>query len=572
VKLDELHGLLASRYRIESLIARGGIGSTYLGVDIKENRKVAIKALDFNRMEDWKILELFQREVKTLKAVRHPLIPDYYDNFEHDEDGRKYFILVQEYVAGANLHDLVASGKRFTPQEAATVLTSLLKTLRYLHGLHPPVIHRDINPKNIILTADNQPYLVDFGAVGLVKNTMAAAMSDTFVGTIGYIAPEQLYGKVSPASDLYSLGVTILFLLTGREPFQFELSNLKINFQNQAEIPYALGHVLDRLLEPDASHRYGRAAEVLADLKEAEGVLSDRSTGLSREAKKTAPPPPPRRLSAADRIRLHGRLFGDSGFFGMSFAGLGMIFVFIFVIFGRTFPALLLLGADNRAVGTVISVEGTHSSENDEPVYRNNFTFRAADDREYQQHSFTTGSHFAPGQSVDIVYLSVNPRLAVIKDARYSTFDAFVLFTVIFPAIGFGLMFAGRPRRPGRYLRLLRRGLVAGGKVIAKRAVRQKAWLDYEYKTEGGFARGRILHPRQYDFDIGDDCIVLYGPKTGGASILLGRDMGYTRGRWQTGTAENNSALVKTLLPVAGYYGLWLVLVLALGIVVFQII
>ncbi len=569
--MDELRGIIASRYRIESLIAHGGIGSTYLGFDTTKNRNVAIKALDFDKMEDWKILELFQREVKTLKAVRHPLIPDYYDDCEHSQGGRKYFILVQEYVAGANLYDLIKSGKRFTPQEAAAILSSLLETLRYLHGLHPPVIHRDINPKNIILTADNKPYLVDFGAVGLVKNTVAAARSDTFVGTIGYIAPEQLYGKASPASDLYSLGVTMLFLLTGNEPFQFELKNLKIDFNHQAEIPYNLGRIISQLIEPNTSDRYVRTAEVLADLKDARELSGDGPSGLSREEKKAAPPPPPRHLTLSDRVRLRGRLVGESGFFGMSFAGLGMLFVFVFVIFGRTFPALLLLGADSAAVGTVVSIEGTNSSENDAPVYRNNFVFRAADDREYQQHSFTTGGHFSKGEQVTIDYLSTNPHLSVIREARYSTFDVFVLFTIIFPAIGFGMMFIGRARRPGRFSRLLRNGLVAGGKVIGKQVIRQRAWLEYEYSIDGGFVRGRISHPRHYDFNVGDSCIILYRPGPGEESIILDRDFRYARGRWHMGT-EDTSGLWKKGLPLAGYYGLWLVLLIAIGIVIFQVI
>ena len=567
--MNELHGLIASRYRVESLIAHGGVGSTYQGYDTRENRRVAIKALDFEKMRDWKILELFEREVKTLKHINHPLIPDYYDDCEHTEDGKKFFILVQEFVAGENLHDLISGGRRFTPAEAAALLASLLETLRYLHGLHPPVIHRDINPRNIILTPDNKPYLVDFGAVGLVKNTLAAAMSDTFVGTIGYIAPEQLYGKVSPRSDLYSLGVTMLYLLTGQEPSQFELRNLKIDFRARAEIPYALGVILEKMMEPDASARYDRAAAVLADLKEAAPVLAGRTAGFSREEKKGLPPPPPRRLSPGDRVRLLRGRFGESGFFGMFFAGMGMIFVFVFVVFGRTFPGLFLLAADSHAVGTVLSVEGTSASENESPVYRNNFTFRAADDREYEQYSFTTGDHFHEGQQVEIVYLSGNPRLAVIKNARFSTFDPFVLFTVIFPAVGFVLMFRGRPRHVLRFFHHLRHGVTAPGKVIAKRPARLRAWLEYEYAVGTGFERGRVLHPNNYDYKVGDDCLVLHGPRPGGTSTLLGNNVRYIHGRWQS-RMGNSDTIWASLLPMAGYYGLWAVLLAAVLIVASQ--
>ena len=280
-------------------------------------------------------------------------------------------------------------------------------------------------------------------------------------------------------------------------------------------------------------------------------------------------PPPPRRLSPGDRVRLLRGRFGESGFFGMFFAGMGMIFVFVFVVFGRTFPGLFLLAADSHAVGTVLSVEGTSASENESPVYRNNFTFRAADDREYEQYSFTTGDHFHEGQQVEIVYLSGNPRLAVIKNARFSTFDPFVLFTVIFPAVGFVLMFRGRPRHVLRFFHHLRHGVTAPGKVIAKRPARLRAWLEYEYAVGTGFERGRVLHPNNYDYKVGDDCLVLHGPRPGGTSTLLGNNVRYIHGRWQS-RMGNSDTIWASLLPMAGYYGLWAVLLAAVLIVASQ--
>ena len=173
-----------NRYTVLNPIARGGMGETFLAEDRETGNNVVLKVLPFSSVKDWKELELFEREIKVLKNLDHPAIPNYIDHFRYDVNNTTLFILVQEYVKGKNLNELVKSGRRFALSEVETIITELLGILDYIHHLQPAVIHRDINPNNIILDDAGKVYLVDFGAVGQVTGSTLAG-SGTFVGTLG---------------------------------------------------------------------------------------------------------------------------------------------------------------------------------------------------------------------------------------------------------------------------------------------------------------------------------------------------------------------------------------------------
>ena len=260
--------LINERYTVDALIGKGGMGQTYRATDSSSGKEVALKILNFSKLTNWKELELFEREIEVLKSIKNPLIPNYIDHFETDIGGQTELVLVQEYVRGDNLHRLIKGGRRFSEDEIGEIIQSLLETVSYIHKLNPPIVHRDINPKNIVQDQAGRVYLVDFGAVGhIVSNTLAAVRSNTFVGTLGYMPPEQLYGKVTPSSDIYSLGVTILFLLTGKEPSQFELINMRLDYHDHVKISSALRTLLDRMIEPDMNKRLGDAAAALSELR-----------------------------------------------------------------------------------------------------------------------------------------------------------------------------------------------------------------------------------------------------------------------------------------------------------------
>lgn len=282
---------------IKSVLGRGSFGTTY-SAEQPDGTMVAIKVLALREMKSWKALELFEREAKTLKSLSHPAIPEYVDYFEIDTEGDVKFCLVQRVAPGQSLQSLVDEGWRPTEAEVESVAVQLFEVLGYLGSLRPPVAHRDVKPGNVLLDrATGKVSLVDFGATADAGVTAAAAeeaaaaraagergggvftMGSTMVGTFGYCAPEQMLGALTPVSDLYSAGATLLFLLSGRAPSTMPQTRLKVNFRGSVTIENArLEAVISRLLEPAAEDRFQTADEALRALvnKTRRGTMGGR--------------------------------------------------------------------------------------------------------------------------------------------------------------------------------------------------------------------------------------------------------------------------------------------------------
>lgn len=255
---------IAERYHIHSVLGQGGSGVTYAVEDIHTHQQFALKALSLKGIHDWKHLELFEREAKVLSQLDHPAIPQYIDYFQTDTEGNRWFYIVQALAPGQSLADLVREGWRASPTEVRQIAFQILDILKYLHGLTPPIIHRDIKPQNIIRSENGQIYLVDFGAVqNVYRNTMVGS---TVVGTYGYMAPEHFQGKAVPATDLYSLGATLLFLLTHCSPADLPQKRLKIDFRKAVQLQPEFATWLDHLIEPAVEDRLNSAEEALAEL------------------------------------------------------------------------------------------------------------------------------------------------------------------------------------------------------------------------------------------------------------------------------------------------------------------
>ncbi len=273
--------IIKDRYKIVLKIGAGGVGTTYKANDTQTQKIVVLKVLEISKIDNFKELELFEREIEVLKKINNPSIPDYYEHFQIDITGNQLYILVQEFIDGENLANLVKAGKSFLEKEIIGILKNLLLILEYLHDLNPPIIHRDINPKNIILDKNNKLFLVDFGAVGRgLKNTLTAAKSDTFVGTIGYMPQEQLFGKVHPGLDIYALGVTALFLLSGKAPWEFSIKNMKIDYQKSVKISLDLKYLIDKMIEPDQIKRLSNVKRTLSLIQEIEDLINDEPISL----------------------------------------------------------------------------------------------------------------------------------------------------------------------------------------------------------------------------------------------------------------------------------------------------
>ena len=254
---DPTSEILLNKYQIIDILGQGGVGVTYRAKDVETDRIVAIKALSLKRAKDWKAIELFDREAKILSQLDHPAIPAYIDHFQVDTEIDRQYYIVQTLAEGESLFDAVASGCKPTIDEAKDIAVQVLNILTYLHDLNPPVIHRDIKPQNLIRNAEGKIYLVDFGAVQDTFYTVTGG--STVVGTYGYMAPEQFRGQAYLSTDLYGLGTTLIYLLTGTDPAVLPQKKLKIDFSEFISLPADFANWLDRLLEPEPNRRFETA-------------------------------------------------------------------------------------------------------------------------------------------------------------------------------------------------------------------------------------------------------------------------------------------------------------------------
>jgi serine/threonine protein kinase len=317
--------LLRDRYRPIRLVGKGGFGKTFLAVDedIPSKPNCAVKQLQFKQGssgEFKKAIELFYQEAVRLDELgKHPQIPSLLAHFE--ENGWLY--LVQEWVEGQTIAQELKQGGVFTEQQIWELLQDLLPVLQYVHDRQ--VIHRDIKPANIMRRTspvtgksgegnqkESQLVLIDFGIAKLFSDT-ALAHTGTIIGTPDYMPPEQTRGKAVPASDLYSLGLTCIHLLTGVSPsILYDLENDCWAWRDYLPTTglgelasqtrrVRLGKVVDKLLQNAVSRRYQSAAEVLKDMNP-----QAKQAPPQRAAIQQSPPPAPQPNSLFAKL-FHGR-------------------------------------------------------------------------------------------------------------------------------------------------------------------------------------------------------------------------------------------------------------------------
>jgi serine/threonine protein kinase len=262
---------LKDRYQALKLIGQGGFGKTFLAIDHDKPSKPQCVIKQFFPQGQGtgglqKAAELFAEEAKRLDELgKHPQIPELLAYFIH-EDQRQY--LVQEYIAGQNLEQELKSQGNFNQAKIRALLLDLLPVLDFIHQRQ--VIHRDIKPENIIRRVqDNKLVLVDFGAAKAVT-PVNRSVTGTMIGSAEYVAPEQMNGKAVNASDLYSLGVTCLYLLTGVSPFDlFDAGEHEWFWRDYLVnnlVSDDLGNILDKLVIFGTKRRYQSVQEVLGDL------------------------------------------------------------------------------------------------------------------------------------------------------------------------------------------------------------------------------------------------------------------------------------------------------------------
>ncbi len=271
--------VLGNRYEIVRELGRGGFGRSYLAIDRnKFGEKCVLKEFApqvRGQAELAKAKELFEREAGVLYKLQHPQIPAFRELLRVNGAGTESLLLIQDYIEGETylqrLNQRLKQQQVFSEGEVVELFHDLLPVLGYIHQLG--VIHRDISPDNIIYRdRDKLPVLIDFGGVKEIATTIVAQYStakiSTRIGKQGYAPDEQMIrGKVSPASDLYSLGATALTLLTGKDASTiYNPVETTWEWRKHLNLSPEFGAVIDRLLQYNPQHRYQSVAEVLADL------------------------------------------------------------------------------------------------------------------------------------------------------------------------------------------------------------------------------------------------------------------------------------------------------------------
>jgi eukaryotic-like serine/threonine-protein kinase len=208
--------LLGDRYEVEKQLGKQAGRWTLRALDTVTGKTVVVKLLFVDDELQPEDLKLFGREVETLQKINHPCIPKFLEYFEHSLPTSRAIALVQSYVPGTSLQKLLDQGRTFTEVETQKMGVILLKILAHLHSHEPPILHRDLKPSSIVLGQDRRPHLVDFGSVKALKSQETANF--TIVGTYGYMPPEQFSGRAVLSSDIYSLGITLICMLTGKAP------------------------------------------------------------------------------------------------------------------------------------------------------------------------------------------------------------------------------------------------------------------------------------------------------------------------------------------------------------------
>ncbi|MEG4857565.1 serine/threonine-protein kinase [Microcoleus sp. K1-B6] len=304
--------ILGGRYLPVRLLGQGGFGAAFLARDryTPAMRQCVAKLLQPSvslTPPQLKIAQtLFEREAAVLEELgnEHSQIPSLLAFFELTitslQPGKndQFFYLVQEFIDGQNLEDELTVKGRFSEVETVEVMREILKVLDFVHSRGS--IHRDIKPANIMRGKNGRLYLLDFGAVKQVTQSVGSAKASTGIYSLGYAPPEQMSGQeVYPATDLYALAVTCITLLSGLQPTElFDSYRNEWNWHSRVQVSSRLAHVLDRMLLSAPSQRFQSASEVEAALMSRPQQPSQPPTVV------VAPPPIPLQPTMPPPVRV----------------------------------------------------------------------------------------------------------------------------------------------------------------------------------------------------------------------------------------------------------------------------
>jgi eukaryotic-like serine/threonine-protein kinase len=277
--------VLGDRYRLEASIGSGGMAQVFRGQDTTLDRQVAIKILAPQFARDPSFVERFRREAQAAARLNHPNIVNVYDT---GVDGDTNYI-VMEYVEGRTLAEYLTRGGTLAPRKAAEIAEKVAEALAAAHA--QGVIHRDIKPANIMVTRDGRVKVMDFGIARLVAGPDTVEQTAAVLGTAAYLSPEQAQGQtVDARSDLYSLGIVLYEMVTGKPPFTGD-SAMAVAYKHvqetplppsslNADVPPRLDAVVMRALAKNPANRYQSAGEFRDDLMRVIGGQEVEATPL----------------------------------------------------------------------------------------------------------------------------------------------------------------------------------------------------------------------------------------------------------------------------------------------------
>jgi serine/threonine protein kinase len=268
--LDEV---IADRYELEELVGTGGMSSVYKARDRLLERNVALKVLHPHYSDDAEYVERFRREARSVAQLSHPHIVTVIDR---GEDGGQQFI-VFEFIDGENLKQLIGRIGPLPVRRAVELALEIADALAFAHD--HDLVHRDVKPQNVLLTPDGDAKVTDFGIARSLDVEQGVTQTGTVLGTSNYLSPEQASGQpVTPATDVYSLGVVLFELLTGEVPFpgdNFVAVAMKhINepppdlTEKRPDVPLRLVAAVERALEKDPSRRFQSMGEFASELRQ----------------------------------------------------------------------------------------------------------------------------------------------------------------------------------------------------------------------------------------------------------------------------------------------------------------
>ena len=284
-------GFMLGKYKLLRHLGKGGMSQVYLAEHMLMKRKVAIKVLPSNRVEDSTYLERFRTEARAAAKLDDPNIVRVYDI---DNDGKTHYI-VMEYVDGRNLHVLVKEDGPLGYERAADYIAQVARGIAHAHAMG--LVHRDIKPANCMVTKHEVVKLLDMGLARLIDDEASLTLenNENVLGTADYLAPEQALNshKADARADIYSLGCTLYFLLAGHPPFpegtiserllKHQVEQAPSIFKERPDAPSVLVNICNRMMAKRADERYQTAGEVAERLTE---WLADRGIAIGDSGKR----------------------------------------------------------------------------------------------------------------------------------------------------------------------------------------------------------------------------------------------------------------------------------------------